>query len=69
MAALRRPGRRTLSENPERQEMKKNLETVEHAEPIGIIISTGERVEQPTVFSAYIWGPAPEPLDPASKAA
>jgi hypothetical protein len=49
--------------------MKKKSETVERTEPIGIIISNGERVEQPTVFSAYIWGPAPEPLDPASKAA
>jgi hypothetical protein len=49
--------------------MKKNLETVEHTEPIGIILSNGERGEQPTVFSAYIWGPAPEPSDPASKAA
>jgi hypothetical protein len=49
--------------------MKKKSETVEHAEPIGIIISNGEQVERPTVFSAYIWGPAPEPLDPASKAA
>ena len=50
--------------------MKKNHEVVEHTEPIGIIISNGERGEQPTVFSAYIWGPAPEPtVDPASKAA
>jgi len=50
--------------------MKKSPTTVEHTEPIGIIISSGERVEQPPVFSAYIWGPAPEPtLDPASKAA
>jgi len=49
--------------------MKKNGQSVDSAEPIGIIISNGERVEQPTVFSAYIWGP-PEPvLDPASKAA
>jgi hypothetical protein len=50
--------------------MKKNHQTVESTEPIGIIISNGERGEQPTVFSAYIWGPAPDPtLDPASKAA
>jgi hypothetical protein len=49
--------------------MKKNSQSVDLAEPIGIIISSGERVEQATVFSAYIWGP-PEPiLDPASKAA
>ncbi len=50
--------------------MKKNPEVVDQTEPIGIIISSGHRDEQPTVFSAYIWGPAPEPTsDPASKAA
>jgi hypothetical protein len=50
--------------------MKKNREPVETSEPIGIIISAGERGEQRTVFSAYIWGPAPEPTsDPATKAA
>ncbi len=69
MTALWRHARHTLSEKPNEAGMKKKLETVEHTEPIGIIISSGERVEQPTVFSAYIWGPAPEPLDPASKAA
>ena len=46
--------------------MKKKPEPVEYQEPIGIIISNGQRGEQPTVFSAYIWGPAPEPnSDPA----
>ena len=50
--------------------MKKNSQSVDRVEPIGIIISNGEREEHATVFSAYIWGPAPEPvLDPASKAA
>jgi hypothetical protein len=50
--------------------MKKKAEPVETLEPIGIIISNGERGEKPTVFSAYIWGPAPEPSsDPATKAA
>ena len=50
--------------------MKKESQTAEHGEPLGIIISNGNRDEQPTVFSAYIWGPAPEPTtDPASKAA
>ena len=28
-------------------------------EPVGIIISGMPRTQQPTVFSAYIWGPAP----------
>jgi hypothetical protein len=50
--------------------MKKKAQPIDTQEPIGIIISNGERGEQPTVFSAYIWGPAPEPTsDPASKAA
>ncbi len=29
-------------------------------EPIGIVISSGDRSEVRSVFSAYIWGPAPE---------
>jgi hypothetical protein len=50
--------------------MKKESQPAEHTEPLGIIISNGDRAEHPTVFSAYIWGPAPEPtVDPASKAA
>ena len=50
--------------------MKKTRQTTEHPEPLGIIISNGDREEPATVFSAYIWGPAPEPThDPASKAA
>ena len=28
-------------------------------EPVGIIISGMPRVLLPTVFSAYVWGPAP----------
>ena len=52
------------------QAMKKNSQSSERPEPLGIIISNGDRAEYPTVFSAYIWGPAPEPaIDPASKAA
>jgi hypothetical protein len=42
--------------------MKKNRQTIEHPEPLGIIISNGDRAEYPTVFSAYVWGPAPEPV-------
>jgi hypothetical protein len=50
--------------------MKKESQPAELNEPLGIIISNGDRAEHPTVFSAYIWGPAPEPtVDPASKAA
>ena len=50
--------------------MKKESQPAELNEPLDIIISNGDRAEHPTVFSAYIWGPAPEPtVDPASKAA
>lgn len=42
--------------------MKKAREIPESEEPIGIIISRGDRTEQRPIFSAYIWGPAPEPV-------
>lgn len=42
--------------------MKKVRETTETTEPIGIIISRGDRTEKPPIFTAYIWGPAPEPV-------
>ena len=42
--------------------MKKIREVTETDEPIGIIISRGDRKEAKTVVSAYIWGPAPEPV-------
>lgn len=29
-------------------------------EPVGIVISHNAAAEKPTVFSAYVWGPAPE---------
>lgn len=38
-------------------------------EPLGIIISRGSRDEPTPMFTTYIWGPAPEPADDASKAA
>jgi hypothetical protein len=41
--------------------MKKAREITEAQEPLGIIISRGDRAEQRPIFSAYIWGPAPEP--------
>ena len=50
--------------------MKKSRENPESQEPIGIIISRGDRTEQRPIFSAYIWGPAPEPVvDAATKVA
>lgn len=39
-------------------------------EPVGIIISGMPRVQLPTVFAAYVWGPAPvTPEDKESQAA
>lgn len=32
-------------------------------EPVGIVISGFPRALKPTVFSAYVWGPAPTPSD------
>lgn len=39
---------------------KTNVEQVTD-EPLGIIISGGSRQEAQPRFSAYVWGPAPEP--------
>jgi hypothetical protein len=36
-------------------------------EPVGIVIATKPASDAPTVFSAYVWGPAPD--DSPSKAA
>ena len=50
--------------------MKKIREAVENEEPLGLIISRGDRAEQRPVVSAYIWGPAPEPMaEPKTKVA
>jgi len=46
--------------------MKKVREVTEVEEPLGIIISRGDRAEQRPIFSAYIWGPAPEPIAEAT---
>lgn len=64
-AARQRTGRATCERT-----MKKVREVPESEEPIGIIISRGDRTEQKPIFSAYIWGPAPEPvLEPSTKVA
>ena len=40
--------------------MKKDRKDMASAEPLGIIISRGDKTEPTPVFSAYIWGPVPE---------
>jgi len=50
--------------------MKKNRKDNGSNEPIGIVISRGDRTEPTPVFSAYIWGPVPEAItEPATRAA
>jgi len=40
--------------------MKKDRKEAAPSEPLGIIISRGDKTEPTPVFSAYIWGPVPE---------
>jgi len=40
--------------------MKKDRKETSSSEPLGIIISRGDKTEPIPVFSAYIWGPVPE---------
>ena len=43
--------------------MKKDRKEVNSSEPLGIVISRGDRTEPTPVFAAYIWAPAPEEVD------
>lgn len=50
--------------------MKKDRKEIVSSEPLGIIISRGDKTEPTPVFSAYIWGPVPDAAtDPATRAA
>ncbi|MFN2637399.1 MAG: hypothetical protein ABR585_10260 [Gemmatimonadaceae bacterium] len=50
--------------------MKKDRKEIGSAEPLGIIISRGDKTEPTPVFSAYIWGPVPEAVvEPSDRAA
>jgi hypothetical protein len=50
--------------------MKKNCKETVSSEPLGIIISRGDKTEPTPVFSAYIWGPVPDAvIDSATRAA
>lgn len=68
--ALKRRARDELGLESSENTMKKVRDKIESDEPIGIIISRGDRTEVPPIFSAYIWGPAPEPaVDKTTKVA
>ena len=69
-SALSLRAQRWIGMQPVNHIMKKIREIPESEEPLGIIISRGDRAEQRPIFSAYIWGPAPEPdAEPTSKVA
>lgn len=40
--------------------MKADQKNTHETEPVGIVISSGWHEDKPSVFSAYVWGPAPE---------
>jgi hypothetical protein len=63
---LKHRARDNIGLEPSETTMKKMRETTESDEPIGIIISRGDRKEARPIFSAYIWGPAPEPASESS---
>jgi hypothetical protein len=42
--------------------MKKDRKETVSSEPLGIIISRGDKTEPTPVFSAYIWGPVPDAI-------
>ena len=53
-----------------RVRMKKDRKDNGSSEPLGIIISRGDKTEPTPVFSAYIWGPVPdEVVETATRAA
>lgn len=49
----RRPAEVTLDPAMKAKETKRTQE------PVGIVISGMPRTQQPSIFSAYVWGPAP----------
>jgi hypothetical protein len=62
--------RKSTRKNTNENVMKKNRKNEGSAEPIGIVISRGDRTEPTPVFSAYIWGPVPETVaESATRAA
>ena len=62
--------RQTSNTNQSESRMKKDRKEIVSSEPIGIIISRGDKTEPTPVFSAYIWGPVPDASqDSATRAA
>jgi hypothetical protein len=61
---------RQATPNQSENRMKKDRKEIASSEPIGIVISRGDKTEPTPVFSAYIWGPVPDASqDSATRAA
>ena len=59
-----------VAPNQSENSMKKDRKEIASSEPIGIVISRGDKTEPTPVFSAYIWGPVPDAAqDSATRAA
>ena len=43
--------------------MKKDRKETNSSEPMGIVISRGDKTEPTPVFAAYIWAPAPDEVE------
>lgn len=41
----------------------RNAKPLPDQEPVGIVISQGSRAEATPILFAYVWGPAPEPVN------
>ena len=41
--------------------MKRNR--IEPSEPLGIVIADGGHSDEPTRFSAFVWGPVPDDVE------
>lgn len=49
-----------VAPNQRESTMKKDRKEIASSEPLGIIISSGDKTEPTPIFSAYIWGPVPD---------
>ena len=48
--------------------MPNTVDTTEETEPVGIVISRGNRNEPTPAFFAFVWGPAPEDKSASERA-
>jgi hypothetical protein len=68
--ALYRAEQQVALKKSESRMKKDHKEEIASSEPLGIIISRGDKTEPTPIFSAYIWGPVPDSVqDPVQDSA